>query len=117
VKFDRAFVNLSEGVCRVTAQQSVYGVPFYFGSSYRLQIKDGKLQAENVGGNIGRLRIHPYLMQTGELAFQNLWQSLRRERKMMDDLQSVEIHAANPAMGISSNSIIMVTKADNLLNR
>ena len=116
-RFERAFVNLTEGVCRITAQRSFYGYPFYFGSSYKLQIKDGKLQAENVGGTIGRLPLHPQVMRIGEMAFENLWDTLKREKKLMDQLQSVEIHAANPAKGMPANCIILVTKSDSLLRR
>jgi len=107
-KFDRVFVNTEEGVCRVVEQQSLEDYPLYLASSYRIEIKGGKLVATNVGGSIGRMPIHPRLMQAVELAFQDLWEGLKRERRILDKMQAVEVH---------KGKIIVVTKADLTLAR
>ena len=107
-KFDRVFVNTAEGSCRITQQQSFYDYPFFLSSIYRLEIKGGKLEATNLGGAIGRLPIHPRLMETGELAFEGLWGALKRERQVLDKMQAIEVHKGN---------VIVVTKADSKLIR
>lgn len=48
-KFDRAFVNLGNGVIKITAQESAFGHPIYAATSYKLSIAGGKLVATNVG--------------------------------------------------------------------
>ncbi|MEI8340236.1 MAG: zinc ribbon domain-containing protein [Verrucomicrobiota bacterium] len=108
LKFERVFVNTDEGVCRIVQQQSFYNYSIYLASAYRLEIKGGKLEAQNVGGSIGRMPIHPRLMQTPELAFQELWGALKRDKQAMDKMQAVEVHKGN---------IVVVTKADPTLVR
>ena len=108
LKFDRAFVNMEEGICRIVQQYSFYDLPFYLTSSYRLQIKEGKLEATNVGGALGRVPIHPLLMQTPELIFQGVWDNLKHEKRLLDKMQTVEVHKGN---------VLVVTKADAVLGR
>jgi len=108
LKFERVFTNMNEGTCRIVMQQSFYNYPFYLASAYRLEIKGGKLEAKNVGGYIGRMPVHPVLMQTPELAFQDLWAVLKREKQLLDKMQSVEVHKGN---------IIVVTKSEPALLR
>lgn len=91
LRFDRAFVNTREGAIRITAQQSIFGYPFYAGSEYVLDISDGRLAAANVGGNIGRLPIHPALMRHGDMAFKKLWQALDRERRLLDKMHAITL--------------------------
>jgi hypothetical protein len=107
-KFERVFINAEEGICRVVQQQSFEDYPFYMASAYRVEIKDGKIVATNVGGSIGRLPIHPRLMPLQELAFGNLWEALRSERRLLEKMQAVEIHKGN---------IVVVTRADLTLSR
>ena len=91
VKFDRAFVNLTEGNCHITSQQSAFGYPFYAGSAYRLAIENNHLAATSLGGNLGRLPVHPLIMQYADLLFQRLWDALKRERKLLDGMQSIRV--------------------------
>lgn len=92
VKFNRTFVNLDEGVCRITTQQSIFGYPVYGSVYYQLAIKNNKLQATNVGGHFGHLPVHPQIMGYLDLVFQKLWDSLSREKKLLDSFQSIEVH-------------------------
>jgi hypothetical protein len=93
IKFVRTFVQLEEGVCRVNIEQSIFDYSLYAGAAYKLEAKDGKLEATNVGGNVGRLPLHPKVMEyAGKYVFQTLWDSLARERKLVDDVQSIEVH-------------------------
>jgi hypothetical protein len=90
-KFDRAFVNLGQDVIKVTAQESAFGYPIYAGSSYKVSIAGGKLVSSNVGGNLGRLPVHPMIMAYCGTAFQHLWDALQRERSLLDNMQSVSV--------------------------
>ena len=90
-KFDRAFVNLGKSVIKVTAQESAFGYALYAGASYKLSLAGGKLVADNVGGNLGRLPVHPMIMEYCGFAFQHLWDALQREKSLLDKLQSVTV--------------------------
>ena len=90
-KFERAFVNFGQDVCKVTAQESILGHPLYAGSMYKLSVSGNKLLATNIGGNLGRLPVHPLIMEYAQLALQHLWAALARERKLMDGMQSVSV--------------------------
>ena len=108
VKFDRVFVNTEEGSCRMVQQQSIYDYPFYLAGIYRIGIKDGKIDAAVLGGYIGRLPIHPRLMEKCEITFDGLWAALKREKQVLDKMQTIEAH---------KGSIVVVTKADSKLTR
>jgi hypothetical protein len=90
-KFDRAFVNLGKDVIKITAQESLFGYSIYAGTSYKLSIAGGKLVATNVGGNLGRIPIHPMIMEYCGFAFDQLWAALQREKSLLDTMQSVSI--------------------------
>jgi len=90
-KFDRAFANLGKDVIRITAQESAFGFPVYAGASYKLSIAGGKLVATNVGGNLGRMPVHPMIMEYCGAAFQQLWAALQREKSLLDNMQSVTV--------------------------
>lgn len=92
IKFLRAFVTLDEGVIRVSTEQSIYDYPVYGTSYYKLSIKDGKLVATNVGGNFGRLMIHPEIMKYIDGVFQNLWDALSSEKRLLEKFQSIDVH-------------------------
>jgi hypothetical protein len=92
VKFERAFVNLDEGMIRITNEQSIFDYPIYACVYYNLTIKDKKLVATCQGGHLGRLMIHPKIMMYSDLLFQQLWGALNRENKLLNQFQSIEVH-------------------------
>jgi hypothetical protein len=89
--FDRAFVNLGNGVIKITAQESAFGYPIYAATLYKLSIAGGKLVATNVGGSLGRLPVHPMIMDYCGFAFDQLWAALQREKSMLDTMQTVTV--------------------------
>lgn len=91
IKFERAFVNLRPGACRITAQQSAFDYPLYAGADYQLAIQNNQLVATSVGGNIGRLPLHPLLMPYSSFLFQKLWDALDREHKLLGSMRSIEV--------------------------
>ena len=108
LKFERVFVSFEEKVCRIVQQYSFYDFPLYLTSCYRIEIKGGKLEALNLGGAIGRMPIHARLMQTPEISFQGVWKSLKNEKRLLDQMQTVEVHKGN---------VLVVTKADTVSGR
>lgn len=102
VSFERAFVALEPGICRIGIQQSLWGFPLYSGIAYQLEVKNGVFTATQHGGNFGRVPIHPKLMQVGDFAFQKLWTALKREHEQLQKLQAIVIEKGR---------IMLVTKA------
>jgi hypothetical protein len=90
-RFDRAFVSLGKDVIRITAQESAFGYPVYASTSYKLSIAGGKLVPTNVGGDLGRLPVHPMIMEYCGSAFDQLWAALQHEKSLLDGMQSVTI--------------------------
>jgi hypothetical protein len=91
VKFERAFAQLEPGVIRVGIEQTLGGYPIYSGVGYKLQIKGNRLAATNVGGNFGRLQVHPALMEYASAAFNKLWGAMTREKEQLDKMASVRV--------------------------
>lgn len=92
LQFERAFVSFEESVCRITAQRSWFGFSFYTTTSSRVTLENGALKASNIGGKIGRLKIHPLLMKYADPLFGDLWAALDRERKAVGKMNAVEFH-------------------------
>ena len=89
LEFKRAYVNLHPGVIHIGAEESLFGLPVFTGVLYRLEVKDGKLAPVLLGGNFGRLAVHPAAMQYLDFFFQKIWGLLQRDRKQMDRMQNV----------------------------
>ena len=47
--------------------------------------------ATTVGGNFGRLQVHPMLMEYASAAFSKLWAAMTREKEQLDKMASVHI--------------------------
>lgn len=91
VEFQRAFAMLTPGVIHIGVQQALWGYPIYSSVAYKLAIVDGKFTPSMIGGSLGRLPIHPELMQHLDFSFRKLWSALQRERAQMEKMQNVSI--------------------------
>ena len=91
VQVIHAYVRCVPGVLRIYSEQSAFGYPTYSRIDYKLAVKDGKFTANIVGGAFGKLSIDPQLMQYADYAFGTVWDSLQRERKQMDKMQSITV--------------------------
>jgi len=89
--YQRTFVNLDAGTCRITAQSGIDKYPIYAGLTYRLMIENKELVATPVGANLGRLHIPAEAVQYIGEVFNPLWDALQREHKLMGQVGSVEI--------------------------
>lgn len=92
LQFERAFVNFDEGLCRITAERSLFGFSVFHAVSYNVTLQNGTLTASNVGGSIGRMPIHPSIMKFGSILFTDLWSALDREKKSVSKMDSIEFH-------------------------
>jgi hypothetical protein len=90
--FERAAVVFKEGTCVIGWERSCFGYPLYSLSSYRVEMSSGKISAVNNGGWIGRMPIHPAIMQFADIIFADLWKALDRERKLLSKMGTVAFH-------------------------
>ncbi|HEY2614694.1 MAG TPA: zinc ribbon domain-containing protein [Chthoniobacterales bacterium] len=92
MKFERMLVNFDEGICRITVERSLFGYSIFSSTASTLMRQNGTLVSKNAGGSIGRLAIHPLVMQYAGIIFSDVWSALDRERKMVGKMSAVEFH-------------------------
>jgi len=90
--FVRATASFREGACTIAMEHSLFGYSIFSRTSHRVDTSAGKIAATNVGGWIGRLPIHPAIMQFGDIIFADLWSALDRERKLIGKMEAVNFH-------------------------
>ena len=90
-EFSRAFVRFDVGTVYVGVEQSLFGFPIYSGANYNMGVKGGVFYADNQGGHIGRVRLHPFVMKYASAAFNPLWESLKRERGQIQGMQRIDL--------------------------
>lgn len=92
LQFERALVAFEEGICRATAERSLFGYSVFTTTVFAPRLENANLIAPNRGGSIGRLPIHPALMQFGGILFADLRVAFERDRKSIVKLCAVELH-------------------------
>jgi hypothetical protein len=92
LNFDRLVVAFEENACRATVQRSLFGVPLCTTAKFTPQLEKGAISAKMQSGAIGRLSIHPQLMQYGDFLFADVRGALQREQKSLLKLGTVELH-------------------------
>ena len=93
--FVRATASFHEGACTIAMERSLFGYSIFSRTSHRVETNAGKIAATNVGGWIGRLPIHPVIMQFGDIIFADLWSALDRERKLIGKMGAVNFHESS----------------------
>ena len=88
-RFERAYTKFNDGSVQITAQMSLFGLQFYAGGTYALNLRSGKLERECLGGHMGRLQIPGVLMQFLDIGLDPLWKLLDRDKRVIQQLQSV----------------------------
>lgn len=92
VEFKRAYVDLEPGTARIIMEKAIYGYSLYMGTLYRVEASSGVLTATNLGGNIGRLPIHPLIMErVTPYLFGTFAEATKREYGLLTQMQSVVI--------------------------
>lgn len=92
IDFERAVAAFGEDNCRVTIERSIFGYSIYTSGNYSIQSDGGKVNVSPRGGAIGRLPIHPYLMQYGGFLFGDVVAVMDRERKLLGRVGSIQMH-------------------------
>ncbi|HMJ06017.1 MAG TPA: zinc ribbon domain-containing protein [Chthoniobacterales bacterium] len=92
LQFERAVVGFEEGFCRVNVERSLFGRSLFTTVNFTPRLENGHLSARVGGGQIGRLPIHPALMQYGGFLFADLRAAMDRDRKAVAKLGAVELH-------------------------
>ena len=100
--FNRGIVRLEEGKCDITVERAIFGYSLYTSTSLAVQLADGKLNVSSRGGAIGRLPIHPQIMDYLNIIFADVWSALDRERKLITKADAIEFH---------DKSVVIVTAA------
>jgi hypothetical protein len=92
LEFKRAVVHFDEGDAAVTVERALFGWPLYTTALFTPRLENGNITAKARGGSIGRLPVHPALMQYGDILFADLRTALDRERRSIVKLSAMELH-------------------------
>lgn len=85
-------VGFDEGVVRFTAVRSLFGFPIYMRTDQTVAMNAGKVDAQNCGGALGRLPVHPAVMKYLDFLFGDVWTALEQERKQVAGLAAIQFH-------------------------
>jgi hypothetical protein len=92
VEVKRAYIDLEPGTARIGIEKAIYGYSIYMGSLYRVEASNGVLYAVNIGGNIGRLPIHPRIMErVSPWMLDSLAEAMKREWALLGKMKTVLI--------------------------
>ena len=91
--FERVMAQFEEGYCIMTVERSLFGFSVFTTASYNVSLQNGVLTAQSRGGRIGRMPVHPALMQQAGILFQDVWTALDRDRKNVMKLGVLEFHS------------------------
>ena len=89
--FERAVVAFEQDLCRLTVERSLYGFSVYTSTFFNAAIENDGLVVKNRGGAIGRMPVHPVLMQYGGFMFSDLAAVVERERKSVAKFAAVDL--------------------------
>lgn len=90
LNFGRAVVAFEQDLCRLTVERSLFGFPLFTSTYFNASIQNDGLVVKNRGGAIGRMPVHPMLMQYGDFLFSDLAVVVERERKSIAKLAAVD---------------------------
>jgi hypothetical protein len=90
--FEGAFAQFAEGKCAITVERSVSGYSLFTTASFAVRAGDGNPVVSSKGGSIGRLPIHPVLMDNIGIIFSDVWSALDREYKLLAKMGGIEFH-------------------------
>ena len=91
LNFERAVVALEQDLCRLTVERSLFGFPLYTTTAFTATLNESGLVVKNKGGAIGRMPVHPMLMQYSGILFSDLAAVFERERKALAKLAAIEL--------------------------
>ncbi len=92
LQFEGGRAGFDEGVCRITAIRSIFGYPIFFRTDNTVATRDGRIDAQNCGGALGRLPVHPALMKYLDFLFADVWSALQQDRKQVAEMSAIQFH-------------------------
>ena len=92
LEFRRGIAQFDEGILRMTVERSFFGCSLYTSAYYRANVENGKIAAISQGGTIGRMPIHPQLMEYADFLFSDVWKALEQDRKQVEKMVAIEFH-------------------------
>ncbi|CAN5682567.1 hypothetical protein BH20VER1_BH20VER1_21510 [soil metagenome] len=90
LEFRRAVAAFGAGWAELTVERSLFGWPIFTTAGLEPVLKDGTMSGKSRGGSLGRLPVHPALMQYGRFLFGDVLQALDRERRLAAKFGAVE---------------------------
>ena len=101
--FKRAVATLGEGICTITVERSLSGsYSVYSSSGYGVAVANGKLVARQKAGHIGRLPIHPRIMQAIDLIFADVFAVLERDAKLIAKFSAIQLHDKHAVLSVAA---------------
>ncbi len=92
MQFERVVADFQENDFHFIVERSLFGYSLFTSATYGARIQNGKILTNSHGGHLGRMPIHPALMQYGSFLFADLREALDRERKSIAKLGGIEFH-------------------------
>ena len=89
--FERAVIAFEQDLCRLVVERSFSGFPLCTSTHFSAAVQNDTLLVKNRGGAIGRMPVHPALMQYSGFLFSDLAAVVERERKSVAKLAAVEL--------------------------
>ncbi len=89
--FDRAVVSFHPGRSEVTVGRSIFGYSVFVSNDFTVEGGGDKRHATSAGGAIGRMPVHPALMQHASFLFNDVTAALDRERKLIARTGSLQL--------------------------
>ena len=91
--FKRAVASFGEDACTITVERSLSGYySLYSSTAYSVAVVDGKIVTKQRVGYIGRLPIHPQVMQYVDVIFADVWSALERDAKLVSKFSGIQFH-------------------------
>ncbi|MEY2546725.1 MAG: hypothetical protein QOG48_1842 [Verrucomicrobiota bacterium] len=101
--FKRAVVEFKDGKFIITTERSVSGYySLYTTTAYAVAIANGKLVTTNKGGAIGRLQLHPALMQYLNILFSDVRSAVDQDAKLVARCGAVQFHDKRATFSIAA---------------
>ena len=92
LSFNRAVARFEEGRAYATVERSLLGYSIFTTIGFVPGIENEHVTARIVSGRIGRLPVHPAIMQVAGFLFSDVAAVLDRDRRSIAKLGTVEVH-------------------------
>ncbi len=103
LEFKRAVAGFSEEIGTITVERSLSGYySLYTSAGYSVSIVEGKMVARTKAGHIGRMPIHPQLMQLANVLFADVLGALDRDAKLVSKFNAIQFHDKHVQLALTA---------------